>query len=296
MGLCVYVNGEFYDSRDKATVSVFDHGFLYGDGVFEGIRVYNGRIFKGKEHFDRLYRSAKTLNITIPMEREELIKTTVETVRRTGLREVYIRLVISRGIGDLGLNPKKCGKATVVIIADAIQLYPPERYEEGLKVITCSTRRNRPDTVNCQVKSLNYLNNVLAVIEVVNAGADEGIMLNDAGYVGEATADNIFIIKDGVLETPPSYMGILEGITRETIVKIADESGIKVLKTGILMHDIYNADECFLTGSGAELIPVVEADKRIIGDGKPGPIFKMLLEKFRKLTLTDGIPVYDNVE
>lgn len=296
MALCVYVNGKFYHDRQEASISVFDHGFLYGDGVFEGIRVYNGRIFKGNEHFDRLYRSAKTLNITIPMKRKELIESTAETVRRTGLRDVYIRLVVSRGIGDLGLNPKKCGKATLVIIADAIQLYPPERYEKGLKVITCATRRNRPDTVNCQVKSLNYLNNVLGVIEVVNAEADEGIMLNDAGYVGEATADNIFIVKDGNLETPPSYMGILEGITRETIMKIAEENGIKVLKTGILMHDIYNAEECFLTGSGAELIPVIEADKRVIGNGKPGPIFKMLLKKFREITKIDGIPVYDDVK
>ncbi|MBU1626760.1 branched-chain-amino-acid transaminase [bacterium] len=296
MGLCVYVNGKFYDTKEAATVSVFDHGFLYGDGVFEGIRVYDGRIFKGQEHFDRLYRSAKTLNINIPMEREELIKTTIETIRRTGLRDVYIRLVVSRGIGDLGLNPKKCGLATLVIIAGEIHLYPPERYEQGLKVITCATRRNRPDTVNCQVKSLNYLNNVLAVIEVVNAGADEGIMLNEAGYVGEATADNIFIVNEGILETPPSYMGILEGITRATIIKIAEASGIKVHKTGILMHDIYNADECFLTGSGAELIPVIEADRRMIGNGKPGTIFKMLLKKFRDITKTDGIPVYDDVK
>jgi len=296
MGLCIYVNGKFFNSREEATVSVFDHGFLYGDGVFEGIRVYNGRIFKGDEHFDRLYRSAKTLNIKIPMEREEIIKTTVETVRRTGLRDVYIRLVVSRGIGDLGLNPKKCGEATLVIIAGGIQLYPPERYEQGLKVITCATRRNRPDSVNCQVKSLNYLNNVLAVIEVVNAGVDEGIMLNEAGYVGEATADNIFIVNDGILETPPSYMGILEGITRATIIKVAEENGIQVHKTGILMHDIYNADECFLTGSGAELIPVVEADRRMIGNGKPGPIFKKLLKQFRDITKTDGIPVYDDVK
>jgi branched-chain amino acid aminotransferase len=296
MGLCVYVNGKYYTNRDEACVSVFDHGFLYGDGIFEGIRVYSGRIFKGNEHFDRLYKSAKTLNIEIPMSREDLINTTIETVRRTSLRDVYIRLIVSRGIGDLGLSPKKCGKATVVIIADAIQLYPPEKYQMGLKVITCATRRNRPDTLNCQVKSLNYLNNVLSVIEVINAEADEGIMLNDSGYVTEGTADNIFIVKNNIVETPPSYMGILEGITRDTIIHLADQYGYKVSKTGILMHDIYNADECFLTGSGAELIPVVEADCRIIGNGKPGPVFKFLLEKFREITKTDGIPVYDDVK
>jgi len=291
MATCVYINGKIYTEREQATVSVFDHGFLYGDGVFEGIRVYEGNIFKCQEHIDRLYESAKTIYLDIQMEREEMISIMVDTVRKSGLRNAYIRLIVSRGVGDLGLDYRLCKKPTVVIIVDKITLYPPERYEKGLKVITTATRRNKPDSLNCQIKSCNYLNNILAKIEVIRAGADEGIMLNNSGYVTEATADNIFIIKNNILITPPSYFGILVGITRQTVLDIAPEQGLKVETAGLLVHDIYNSDECFLTGSAAELIPVVECDGRSIGKGCAGPVFKGLLQRFRELTKTVGVQV-----
>ncbi|OGL48928.1 MAG: branched-chain-amino-acid transaminase [Candidatus Schekmanbacteria bacterium RBG_13_48_7] len=292
MGEIIYVDGEFFTDRKYAKVSVFDHGYLYGDGVFEGIRVYSGNIFRCKEHIKRLYNSAKYIMMKIPMQEQELTEILVETVRRSELRDAYIRLVISRGIGDLGLDPRKCGKATVVIICSGIQLYPEEKYRNGLSVITCSTRRNRPDTINAQTKSLNYINNILGRIEVNLSGADEGIMLTDQGYVSEATADNIFVVKNGELLTPPSHMGILEGITRGAVMDLALELGIPMKEKAILIHDVYCAEECFLTGSGAELIPVVKADGRVIGDGKPGKYFWKLLDRFREITKEQGVQVY----
>lgn len=292
MGEVIYVNGKFHDDRAEAKISVFDHGYLYGDGVFEGIRVYAGNIFRCSEHIERLYNSAKYINMEIPMSPMEMTKTLVETVRRTELQDAYVRLVVSRGIGDLGLDPRKCGEATVVIICSGIQLYPEERYDKGLSVVTCSTRRNRPDSINAQTKSLNYLNNILARIEVNLANADEGIMLTDQGYVSEATADNIFIVKHGELVTPPSHMGILEGITRGAVIDLARELQIPVFEKAILIHDVYCSSECFLTGSGAELIPVVKADGRKIGNGKPGEIFKKLLKRFREITREQGVKVY----
>lgn len=293
MGLCIYSNGEFLTDKAKAVTSIYDHGFLYGDGIFEGIRVYNGRIFMFKEHMKRLYDSAKSIAMTIPMSIEELSETTIETVRRTGYKDAYIRLVVSRGVGDLGLDPRKCPRPSIFIIADSIQLYPQEKYDVGLKVVTCSTRRNSPDVICPQVKSLNYLNNILAKIEVNRAGADEGIMLNPRGYVCEATADNIFVVKNGSIFTPPPYVGVLLGITRQCVFDIAKDLGINMVEINIVMHDIYTADEVFLTGSAAELIPVVNADDRVIGDGKPGPVFKKLLAAFREMTKHRGAPVYD---
>ena len=293
MGLCIYSNGEFLTDKSKAVTSIYDHGFLYGDGIFEGIRVYNGRIFMFEEHMKRLYDSAKSIAMEIPMSIDELSKVTVETVRRTGYKDAYIRLVVSRGEGDLGLDPRKCATPNIYIIADSIQLYPKEKYEVGLKVVTCSTRRNSPDVICPQIKSLNYLNNILAKIEVNRAGADEGIMLNPRGYVCEATADNIFVIKNGVIVTPPPYVGVLLGITRQCVFDIVEKLKIKIVETNIVMHDVYTADEVFLTGSAAELIPVVNADDRIVGDGKPGPIFKKLLVEFREMTKYRGTLVYD---
>lgn len=293
MGLVVCVNGEFYTKREDAKICVYDHGFLYGDGVFEGIRVYNGRVFRLDEHIERLYISAKSIMLTIPISPEEMKRVTIETARKTGFKDVYIRLVVSRGIGDLGLDPRKCSKPSIVIIADAIALYPKEKYEQGIKVVTCSTRRTRPDSLNCEIKSLNYLNNILAKIETVHYGADEGIMLNDSGYVTEATADNVFIYQKGKLITPPAFIGILEGITRNTVIEIAKKIGHKVVEMPFSVHDIYGSDECFLTGSGAELIPVIEIDARSIGDGKPGKHFKKLLEAYQELTRTTGTPLYE---
>lgn len=293
MGTCIYINGQFYEEREKATISVYDHGFLYGDGVFEGLRVYDGLIFKCAEHVKRLYESAKSIFLTIPVSREEITEIVKETVKRSGYRDAYIRLVVSRGVGDLGLDIRKCKVPSIVVIVDKITLYPQECYDNGLKVITTTTRRSRPDSLNCQIKSCNYLNNILAKIEVISADADEGIMLNDAGYVTEATADNIFIIKNNMLITPSHYFGILQGITRNTILHIGTEMGLESEVWGLLVHDIYNADECFLSGSAAEIIPVVECDGRQIADGKPGPIFRKLLEKFRETTTWDGVRVFD---
>jgi branched-chain amino acid aminotransferase len=293
MGVCIYLDGEFFTRREDARVCVYDHGLLYGDGVFEGIRVYNGRVFKLDEHIERLYDSARSIMLEIPMTPQKLKEAVVETCRRSGLRESYIRLVVTRGVGDLGLDPRKCKKPTIIIIVDEIALYPREAYERGLRVITCSTRRNRPDSLNSQIKSLNYLNNILAKIEVIRYGVEEGVMLNDSGYVSEATADNIFIYRRGRLLTPPGFMGLLEGITRNTVMEIARKLGYKVLEMPFSVNDIYAADECFLTGSGAELIPVVEIDSRPIGNGKPGPVFLRLLEEYRKLTQAEGTPIFE---
>lgn len=285
----VYINGKFYEKKD-AKVSVFDHGFLYGDGVFEGIRSYSRLVFKLKEHIDRLYESAKTICLDIPLTKEQLIKAVCGTLRINKLENAYIRLVVSRGEGDLGLDPRKClGNATVVIIVDRIALYPEALYKKGLEIITVPTIRNLPEALNPQIKSLNYLNNILAKIEAINCGYEEAIMLDSLGYVAECTGDNIFIVKHNELYTPPQCMGTLRGITRDTILEIASKKDIPVHEHVITRHEVYIADECFLTGTAAEVIPVVKVDGRIIGAGKPGALTLKLIEEFHKLTKREGM-------
>ncbi|MBI4713408.1 MAG: branched-chain-amino-acid transaminase [Planctomycetes bacterium] len=294
MGVSIYLNGKFITDRNKAMISAYDHGFLYGDGVFEGIRVYNGRAFKLEEHIKRLYHSAISIFMKIPMPQSKMTELVIATCRRTGLKDIYVRLIVSRGHGDFGLDPRKCSKPTILIMADKIELYPPKKYQTGLKVMTSCIRRNRPDCMNSQIKSLNYLNNILAKVETFKYGADEAIMLNDEGYVSEATADNIFILKNNhKIYTPPAYLGILEGITRGTVMELAKQMDYEVIEEPFTVHDIYTANECFLTGSGAELIPVIEIDERTIGDGKPGHHFKRLLAAYKDLTRNEGTPIYE---
>jgi len=285
----IFLNGEFVDSRDKALVPLYDHGLLYGDGVFEGIRAYNGRIFRMRDHMDRLYHSARAIMLEIPYTKDELGELLLETVRRTGLDEAYIRLIVSRGPGDLGIDPRKCLKPSVYIIAGSIALYPLEKYAKGLRCTVASTRRNRPDCLNPQVKTLNYLNNILAKIEAIQAGVDEAIMLTEAGYVAEGAADNIWVLQEGVLCTPPTHVGILEGITRKVLMELCEENRIPWREKNMVVHDLVKADEIFLCGTGAELVPVVEIDGRVIGSGKPGPVFERMLKLFRTRTLTDGV-------
>ncbi len=292
MGSIVYVNGRFV-SKEDATVSVFDHGFLYGDGVFEGIRAYHGRIFKLDAHVNRLFESAYTLGIQIPLSRQELTQAIVETVRRTGLRDAYIRPVVSRGTGDLGIDPRKCPRPNVVIIVDSIQLYPEEAYRKGLRMITTSTRQRPVDVLNPRVKTCNYLNNILARMEVNLVGVDEGLMLTTQGYVAECTADNIFIVKAGRVLTPPPHLGILQGVTRQTVLDLCGQIGIPGAEQILTLHDMYGADEAFLTGTGAELGPVVELDGRKIATGRPGPVTLRILAAFRELAAREGTPVYE---
>ncbi|KUK40876.1 MAG: Branched-chain amino acid aminotransferase/4-amino-4-deoxychorismate lyase [Clostridia bacterium 62_21] len=295
LGLIVYVNGEFVP-EERAVVSVFDHGFLYGDGVFEGIRAYHGRVFRLKQHLDRLYDGARAIALNIPLSKDEMKEVVLETLRRNNLRDAYIRLVVARGKGDLGLDPRKCPRPTVVCIASSIQLYPPALYETGLEVVSVATRRNLQEAVNPRIKSLNYLNNILAKIEAGLAGMEEAIMLNADGYVCEATGDNIFIVKNGCISTPPSSAGILEGITRNAVIELAREAGIRVEEKLFGRYDVYTADECFLTGTAAEIIPVVKVDGRPIGDGKPGRVTWQLIDAFRALTVWDGEPIYPEAE
>ncbi len=287
----VYIDGEFY-KKDEAKVSVFDHGYLYGDGVFEGIRAYNGRVFRCEEHIDRLYDAAKAIALEIPMTKEELIEAMLATIRKNQLRDCYIRLVVSRGKGDLGVNPNKCKRPTIVIITDKIEMYPPEMYKKGMKAITASTRRNMPGVIDPQIKSLNYLNNILAKIEANHAGASEAIMLNQNGLVTECTGDNIFIVKDGVLMTPPIYVGALDGITRRTVISLAEKLDIPFKEKELTLFNVYGADECFFTGTAAELIAVTEIDNRIIGDGQCGPITARLLEEYQKVARSEGREIY----
>ncbi|MGI6096906.1 MAG: branched-chain-amino-acid transaminase [Dethiobacteria bacterium] len=289
----VFMNGAFVP-QSEAKVSVFDHGFLYGDGVFEGIRSYNGRIFKLKEHVQRLYESAHSILLAVDYTQQEMENLIIETVRRNKLKDAYIRVVISRGEGDLGLDPRKCKKSQVIIIADTITLYPEELYKEGLKVITVSTRRNIPDALDPKIKSLNYLNNILVKLQANHAGMMEAVMLNSNGYVTEGSGDNIFIYKRGRLITPPAYLGILEGITRQAVIDLARENDLQVVEEPFTRHDLYVAEECFLTGTAAELIPVVEVDKRKIGDGQPGRITKVLMQKFKEYAQNSGVEVYNS--
>ncbi|MFN3550668.1 MAG: branched-chain-amino-acid transaminase [Endomicrobiia bacterium] len=288
----VYINGKFYD-KEEAKISVFDHGLLYGDGVFEGIRSYNRRVFKLKEHIDRLYNSAKAIMLEIPISKQEMEKAIIETLKINNLSDAYIRVVVTRGIGDLGLDPRKCSpsSSSIIVITDKIVLYPQEFYENGLELITVSTRRNLPSAISPAIKSLNYLNNIFAKIEAIKAGCEEAIMLNKDGYVAECTGDNIFIVKNNVLITPPIYIGALPGITRDTVIDIAKTKlKLEVKEEVFTIYHVYTADECFLTGTAAEVIPVVKVDSRIINDGKPGEVTKRIIKEFRELTRTTGIP------
>jgi branched-chain amino acid aminotransferase len=290
--MLVYLNGEFVP-KEEAKISVFDHGLLYGDGVFEGIRSYSGRVFKLDEHLKRLYDSAKVIMLKIPLEMDEMREVVLETLRRNNLRDAYIRLVVTRGVGDLGLDPDKCPEPTVFCIADKIVLYPEKYYKEGLRIVTVPTRRNYVEAINPRIKSLNYLNNILAKIEGKIANAPEAIMLNSEGYVVECTGDNVFIVKKGVLKTPPVYIGALEGITRNCVMDLAREMGMEVKEELFTRYELYTSDECFLTGTAAEVIPVVEVDKRPIGEGKPGPITLKLIDAFRRYAQTHGTPIYE---
>ena len=279
----VYINGKFYE-KNAAKISVFDHGLLYGDGVFEGIRAYGGRPFKLAEHVERLYQSAKAIRLNIPLAAAEMTAAIEETLTANQLTDAYIRVVVTRGVGTLGLDPDKCAPPQTIIIADSIVLYPEELYRDGLEIVTVSTVRNHPAALNPRIKSLNYLNNILAKIEGKNAGVLEALMLNAEGFVAECTGDNIFIVTDRVLRTPPITAGILEGITRNTCVELARQAGTVVREENLTQYDLYCADECFLTGTAAEVIPVVKIDGRTVGTGEPGPLTKDLLGRFRALT------------
>jgi branched-chain amino acid aminotransferase len=288
----IYIDGKYCDEK-SAKISVFDHGLLYGDGVFEGIRAYNGRVFKLKEHIDRLFKSAKAILLAIPMSHEEMMRAVVETCRRNKLRDGYIRLVVTRGVGTLGLNPNRCINPSVIIIAGKIQLYPEELYRKGLEIITVPTVRNLHSALNPAIKSLNYLNNILAKIEAMNGGCEEAVMLNAEGFVSECTGDNIFIVDGNQLRTPPLSAGALYGITREVVIELAEQSGLTVSEPNLTRYDLFNADECFLSGTGAELIPVVKIDGRLVGSGKPGPATGKLIAAYRALTNRSGEPIYD---
>ena len=286
----IYLDGLIVDEAD-AKVSVFDHGLLYGDGVFEGIRFYNHRVFRLEEHIRRLYDSAKSILLTIPLTPQEMIAATGATIRANGLVDGYIRLVITRGVGPMGLSPYKCPKASVIIIVDTISLYSEEAYANGLTMATCSSRRPSHDILSPQVKSLNYLNNVMAKVEALQAGAEEGLILNDLGLVAECTGDNVFVIRDGFITTPPITAGALPGITRAAVIDIAKELGIPLAERDLSRHDIYTCDECFLTGTAAEVIAATKLDQRVLGTGKPGPITQKIIARFREIVGTTGTPV-----
>lgn len=288
MGLKVYLDGKLLE-ESEARISVFDHGLLYGDGVFEGIRSYNGLVFKLREHLDRLFESAQTIMLEIPMSKKELEAAIIATLRANKLKDAYIRLIVTRGAGDLGLDPRKCKRQSVIIITDKIALYPKRFYEKGLEIITVPTRRNLSEAINPQVKSLNYLNNIMAKIEAVNSGFEEALMLSSEGYVLECTGDNIFVYNNERLYTPPFCLGVLKGITRAAVIEIANRLGVSVAEHVMTRHELYNAQEAFLTGTAAEIVPVVKIDGRLIGAGKPGKITLKLLSQFKKLTKVDGV-------
>ena len=288
MSLKIYINGKYFDKED-AKISVFDHGLLYGDGVFEGIRSYARLVFRLKEHIDRLYESAHGIMLKIHISKKEMADAVVDTLELNKLDDAYIRLIVTRGIGDLGLDPRKCKYPSIIIITDRIELYPERLYKEGLKLITVPTPRNIPEALNPQIKSLNYLNNIMAKIEAINSGYEEALMFTASGYVAECTGDNIFIIKDNCLVTPPAYLGILRGITRAAVMEIGEKSGLKIREEVLTRHDLFTADECFLTGTAAEIIPVISVEKRLIGAGSPGEKTLKLMKEFRKLTRLDGV-------
>jgi branched-chain amino acid aminotransferase len=287
----IYLNGSFVE-KDDAKVSVFDHGYLYGDGVFEGIRAYNGKIFRLDEHLERLYNSAHTIMLNISLSKIEMQDIVIETLKLNKLKDAYIRLIVSRGVGDLGLDPRKCSGPVTVIIADKINLYPQKFYQEGLEIITVPTRRNVTEAVNPQIKSLNYLNNIMAKIEAIHCGYEEAIMLNNSGYVVECSGDNIFILSESKLYTPSSHLGALKGITQEVVKELAKKRGIEVVSQVFSRHDVYNSQECFLTGTAAEIIPVVKVDGRTIGTGKPGSVTIKLMQDYRDITESEGVYVY----
>ena len=278
----VWINGKLYDKED-AKISVYDHGLLYGDGVFEGLRSYGGNVFRLEEHLTRLWNSAKAILLEIPLSREEIGRAIHETLKANGLDDGYIRLIVTRGAGSLGLDPNRTADPQVIVIADHITLYPEEFYNSGLEIVTVSTIRNHPAALNPRIKSLNYLNNILAKIECLQAGCMEALMLNHKGEVAECTADNIFLVRDCVLLTPPTDAGVLEGITRQAVIELARQSGREVREVSLTKHDVYIADECFLTGTAVEVIAVVKVDSRKIGSGAPGPITRDLKERFHKL-------------
>ena len=290
----IFLGGEFVRKED-AVVSVFDHGFLYGDGVFEGIRVYSGNVFRLDAHLKRLYESAQSIMLKIPYTREEMTQLIVDTIKKNQLQSAYIRVVVSRGKGNLGLDPSSCSNPSVIIIAEELTMYPKEYYENGIKIASVPSRRNRPDVLSPQVKSLNYLNNILVKLEATQAGVEEALMLNDQGYVTEGSADNIFIVKNGVIYTPPVYLGALEGITRNAIIDVARSKGLEVKESPFTRHDVYVADEVFLTGTAVEVIAVIDVDGRKISDGKPGEVTKQLLVEFRRIVTTDGVACYPPV-
>lgn len=283
----VYINGKFYE-KDDAKVSVFDHGFLYGDGIFEGIRLYSGNVFKLPKHIDRLFRSAKAICLDLPWSKQEIIDAVCESCRVNGLTDGYIRLVVSRGKGALGLSPKSCSDPQLIIIADQIQLYPQELYDNGLKAITVPTRRNSQAALPPMIKSLNYLNNILAKIEAQNVGYQECLLLNNEGYVAECSGDNVFMAFEGKLITPPVSCGSLGGITRQTVVELAKKLGLELIEKPITRFDLWTCDECFLTGTAAKLIPLVELDGRKIGDGKVGEMTKKLIAAFNEVSCVEG--------
>lgn len=281
MSLKVWIDGKLVD-KDDAKISVYDHGLLYGDGVFEGIRVYAGKIFRIDEHLRRLYDSAKAIRLTIPLSPEQMLAALDQTIKANNFTDCYIRAVVTRGVGYLGLNPNKCPKASVFIIADTIEMYPKETYEKGMSIITASVIRNHPNALSPRIKSLNYLNNILAKLEAADAGVPEAVMLNHNGNVTECTADNIFIVAAGVVKTPTVYDGILEGVTRDTVIQLCKRQSVPCIETTLTRHDLYVADECFLTGTAAEVIPVTKIDGRVIGPGTPGPITRKLTDAFHR--------------
>jgi branched-chain amino acid aminotransferase len=291
MNLKIYIDGTFYE-QSEAKISVFDHGLLYGDGVFEGIRFYQDRVFRFDEHIDRLWDSAKAIALDMPLTKAELMEATLETIRQNDLHDGYIRLLVTRVVGSLGLSPDSCRRPCIVIIAATIALYPESLYEKGLTLSTCSVRRIPPAALSPRIKSLNYLNNILAKIEAQQADAAEGVMLNEQGYVAECTGDNLFVIKKGVISTPPVNAGILAGVTRGVVFELAQKNGIPIKEADLTRYDILVADECFLTGTAAEVIAAVQLDRRPIGNGHPGPMTLKLVEEFRGLTRSTGTPIY----
>jgi branched-chain amino acid aminotransferase len=282
MSLKIYINGKLFNKKD-ATVSVYDHGLLYGDGVFEGIRSYNGRVFRMAEHLDRLWESAKAIWLEIPISKDEMAKAIDDTLEVNKLKDSYIRVLVTRGVGTLGLDPNRCSDPQVIIIADKIALYPAELYQKGLSIVTVSVMRNHPAALSPRIKSLNYLNNILAKIEGHQSGCIEAMMLNHKGEIAECTGDNVFIVRHGRLLTPPTEAGILEGVTRDAIIGLARRLGIDVREVPLTKHDVYIADECFLTGTAAEVVPVVTVDSRTIGNGVPGPMTRDLMARFHEL-------------
>ncbi len=289
--LLVYLDGEFVP-ENEAKISIFDHGFLYGDGVFEGIRAYNGKVFRLREHIDRLYDSAKAIDLEIPVSKEEFMEIILETLRKNNLTDAYIRPIVTRGIGDLGLDPRKCSKPSIIVITKPWGKLYGDLYEKGLTAVTVAVRRNSFDALPPNIKSLNYLNNILAKIEANAKGGDEAIFLDRNGYISEGSGDNIFVVKNGEITTPPTINN-LKGITRNAVIELIEKLGISLRETNLGLYDLYTADEVFVTGTAAEIAPIVVIDGRKIGDGKPGKITKMLMEEFRKLTESEGVPIYE---